>query len=89
MEYVGLIAFPTIIVFGTIGFTFSGIVVKNERFKHLFKVMVAVWVPSLVYVLSPIGEVKETIAYWILALSFWFIIMLVGGVLSLVFRWPD
>jgi len=68
-------------IFGIVGFTIVGAMTKISRFKHLFKVMLAVWALSLINVL--IGPF--TLTNWILSFLFLLVTMLVGGAISFLF----
>lgn len=68
-------------VFGIVGFTIAGALVKVSRFKHLFIVAVAVWLISATALLvAPV-----TLQQWLWGLPFNTVVALIGGCLSFVF----
>jgi len=69
------------LVFGVIGFTISGCLVRVERFKHLTIVAVGVWLAGLVNVVFmgfPIGQ-------WVAGIFLAFLMMGIGGAVSFLF----
>lgn len=67
------------------GFTVSGCFARNGRFKHLFKVAIAVWFFSLVNVASGVA----TLINWASSAPSVFISMGIGGGLSLLIIRPS
>jgi len=69
------------ILFMTAGFTLSGALAKTDRFKHLLKVALGVWLFSLVNILLGISNLVQ----WAFALIFILLAMGLGGGLSFAF----
>ena len=69
------------LLFGTIGFTLSGCKTKVDRFKHLSKVAIGVWIFSMVNVIF----LGYTLRQWIFGLPFLLVMMGLGGFISLLF----
>jgi len=68
-------------VFGTVGFTIAGALVKVGRFKHLLIVAFAVWLISATALLiAPL-----TLQHWLWGLPFNSVVALIGGCLSFLF----
>ena len=68
-------------VFGIVGFTIAGALVKISRFKHLLIVAVGVWLISAPALLvAPL-----TLQQWLWALPFNTVVALIGGSLSFLF----
>jgi len=68
------------LIFSTLGFFIAGCLNKSNRFKHLSKVVLIVWVVSLVNLLFGITPLQ-----WLSSIIFLFITMGIGGGLSLLF----
>jgi FtsH-binding integral membrane protein len=68
------------ILFMSVGFTISGAIVKKERFRHLFKVAVCLWVFSLINVFFGFALVE-----WVFSFVSILIAMGLGGTFSFVF----
>ncbi len=66
------------LVFSIIGFTISGCLAKVERFKHLFKVTVLVWLFSLINVVLGFASITQ----WIFSILFILVAMGIGGGIS-------
>jgi hypothetical protein len=73
-------------VFGIVGFTIAGALIKVSRFKHLFIVAVGVWLVSAAALLiAPL-----TLRQWLWALPFNIMVALIGGGVSFFFvRAPE
>lgn len=71
----------TNVVFTIVGFTISGALTPKDRFRHLVKVAVAVWILSLINVVFS----YQTFIQWFFGILFLLICMAVGGALSFVF----
>jgi FtsH-binding integral membrane protein len=67
-------------LFGIVGFTIVGAMTKLSRFTHLFKVLLALWIISLVNLLGPF-----TFTQWLLGFPFLLVTMGIGGAISLLF----
>ena len=64
-------------VFGIVGFTIAGALVKVSRFKHLFIVALCVWLISAAALLvAPL-----TLQQWLWGLPFNTVVALIGGCL--------
>ena len=69
------------IVFGTVGFTISGCIVKTNRFKHLYQVALGVWLLSLINVAFGMVDIQQ----WLLSILSVLLMMGMGGGLSYLF----
>ena len=66
----------------TVGFTISGVIIKKDRFIHLFLIAVCVWILGLLNVIM--GQV--TFSQWVVSLISVCLTAVVGGGLSYLFR---
>jgi FtsH-binding integral membrane protein len=69
------------IVFGTVGFTISGCIVKSNRFKHLYQVALGVWLLSLINVAFGVVDIQQ----WLVSILSVLLMMGMGGGLSYLF----
>ncbi|MGH7260808.1 MAG: hypothetical protein ACREI9_09025 [Nitrospiraceae bacterium] len=69
------------IVFGTVGFTISGCIVKINRFKHLYRVALGVWLLSLMNVAFGMVDIQQ----WLVSILSVLLMMGMGGGLSYLF----
>ncbi len=69
------------IVFGTVGFTISGCIVKLNRFKHLSQVALGVWLLSLINVAFGLVDIQQ----WLASILSVLLMMGLGGGLSYLF----
>ena len=69
------------IVFGTVGFTISGCIVKINRFKHLYQVALGVWLLSLINVAFGLVDIQQ----WLVSILSVLLMMGMGGGLSYLF----
>ena len=69
------------IVFGTVGFTISGCIVKTSRFRHLFQVALGVWLLSLINVALGLVDIQQ----WLVSILSVLLMMGMGGGLSYLF----
>lgn len=79
--------FPTLalsmanFLFGTVGFIISGCLTKINRFRHMVKVAIGVWLISLVNI--PLAG--TTLGRWFLSIIFILVMMVIGGRISFLF----
>ena len=69
------------IIFGTVGFTISGCIVKTNRFKHLYQVALGVWLLSLINVAFGMVDIQQ----WLVSILSVLLMMGMGGGLSYLF----
>ncbi len=69
------------IIFGTVGFTISGCIVKINRFRHLYQVALGVWLLSLVNVALGLVDIQQ----WLVSILSVLLMMGMGGGLSYLF----
>lgn len=69
------------LIMGTIGFTISGCLVGGQRWPHLLKVMLIVWLTGLINL-----HFGVTLIQWVLSVIALGLVMLVGGGISYLFR---
>lgn len=69
------------VIFMVVGFTISGALAKENRFKHLLHVAIGVWLSSLINV----AFFGTTLANWVFSIAFVIIAMGIGGALSFLF----
>lgn len=72
------------ILLGAIGFTISGVAVKVNRFKHILKVALGVWLVGSVNVIF----LQTTIVQWLSSIFFILIMMVIGGSTSYLLAKP-
>jgi FtsH-binding integral membrane protein len=68
------------ILFMSVGFTISGAIVKKERFRHLFKVAICLWIFSLINVFFGFSLME-----WVFSFVIILIAMGLGGTFSFIF----
>lgn len=69
------------LVFTAVGFAISGAMAKFDRFSHLWKVALALWLVGLVNVLL----VGAAMSQWVMSLAFILVAMGIGGAASYLF----
>jgi hypothetical protein len=69
------------LIFGIVGFTIVGCLTKTDRFKHMTKVVLCLWLVGLTNVLF----LGYAFVSWALSLIFLFVAMGAGGGVSLLF----
>ena len=69
------------IVFGTVGFTISGCIVKTNRFRHLYQVALGVWLLSFINVAFGMVDIQR----WLVSILSVLLMMGMGGGLSYLF----
>lgn len=68
------------ILFTCVGFTISGAIAKINRFQHLFKVAICVWIFGLINIFFGL-----TFLSWVFSSIFVLICMGIGGLASFIF----